>query len=336
MRQRHGSMHAPAWAPALQVAERADGAARHRPRRHGGLSPEQEQILQLQRLAGNDAVSRALAEGRSQGLVTSVDAIELTRQSMDPEGGIKGIREQTSNKAAIALTQRGIRDEPPILRPDPARKTDKGWKATAKKVDNVPEPMLKEWWPTKGLHKIAEANYLYVEDDWAKKLEKGEDEHVNDAKLAWELTWKKVQTTINALAKEPEQGEADELSATKALWQRYRNALPKDLQPEGDMPSDAKQRDVLAVRPGTFFAWMWEITVARDGRMYHETKSVPTKAERNAPKDSIVQDIEGYPTFEVDKQKSDAFIEEIRKKYTPGKIIQGSKLQAGDSTGKEH
>ena len=335
MRQR-GSMHAPAWGPAVGLAERADGAAHHRPHHRGGLSPEQEQMLQLQRLAGNDAVSKALAEGRSQGLVTSVDAIELTREGRDPENGIKSIREQTQNKATIALTQRGIRDEPPIMRPDPPRKTDKGWKATAKKVDNVPEPMLKEYWPTKGLHKIAEANYLYVEDDWAKKLEKGEDEHVSDAKLAWELTWKKVQTTINDLSKEPESGEADGPAATAALWRRYKQALPKDLQPEGDQPSDAKQRDVLAVRPGTFFAWMWEITVARDGRMYHETKSVPTKAERNAPKDSIVQDIEGYPQFEVDKQKSDAFIEEIRKKYTPGKIIQGSKLQAGDQSGRDH
>ena len=93
---------------------------------------------------------------------------------------------------------------------------------------------------------------------------------------------------------------------------------------------------MLAVRPGTFFAWMWEITVARDGRMYHETKTVPPKAERQAPKDAIVQDIEGFPSFEVDKRKSADFIEEIRKKYTPGKIIQGSKLRAGDATGKEH
>jgi hypothetical protein len=333
MRQRHGSMHAQAWGPALGIAERADGAARHRPRHHGGLSPEQEQVLQLQRLAGNDAVSRALADGRSQGLVTSVDAMELTRDGKDPEGGIKSIREQTSNKLAIALTQRGIRDDPPIMKPDPPRQTKNGWVSTAKRVDAVPEPMIKEFWPTKGLHKIADANYLYVEDDWARKLEKGEDEHASDAKLAWELTWKKVQTTINDLSKEPKTGEVDGPSAEKALWQRYLSALPKDLQPEG--PSDAKQREILAVRPGTFFAWMWEITVARDGRMYHETKSVPTKAERHAPKDSIVQDIEGYPQFEVEKQKSDAFIDEIRKKYTPGKIIQGSKLKAGDATGKE-
>jgi hypothetical protein len=312
----------------------ADGAQRHRPHHRAGLSPEQESVLELQRLAGNDAVTRALADGRSQGLVTSVDAIELNREGKDPEGGIASIRQQTSNKLAIALTQRGIRDDPPIMKPDPPRQTKKGWVSTAKRVDAVPEPMLKEYWPTKGLHKTGEGNYLYVEDDWAKKLEKGEDEHVNDAKLAWELTWKKVQTTINELSKEPETGEADGPAAEKALWNRYVRALPKDLQPEGDRPSDAKQRDVLAVRPGTFFAWMWEITVARDGRMYHETKTVPPKAERPAPKDAIVQDIEGFPSFEVDKRKSADFIEEIRRKYTPGKIIQGSKLKAGDETGK--
>jgi hypothetical protein len=279
-------------------------------------------------------VSRALAEGRAQGLVTSVDAMELTRAGMAPEGGITGIRDHTANKSAIALTQRGIRDDPPIMRAEPPTKTDKGYTTKAHKVDAVPEPMIKEWWPTQGRHKIAEGSYLDVESDWEKKLEKGEDEHASDARLSWELTWKKVQATINSLAEKPGPAEQTSEAATRALWHRYVAALPKDLQPEGELPSDAKQREVLAVRPGTFFAWMWEITVARDGRMYHETKTVPSKSPKAAPKDAIVQEIAPFPQFQVPGPTSEDFIEEIRKKYTPGKIIQGSKLKAGDETGK--
>jgi|GEM_PF-2670691 hypothetical protein len=336
MRQRIGSVYAQRASrdAAMRTDRAADGAPRHRPRRGHGLSPEQESVLDLQRLAGNAAVAKALADGRASGLVTSVDAMELTREGMGPEAGITGIRDHTSNKSAIALTQRGIRDDPPIMRAEPPTKTAGGYTTRAHKVDSIPEPMIKEWWPTTGPHKIAEGSYLDVEGDWEKKLEKGEDEHASDAKLSWELTWKKTQATINSLAEKPGPAESTSEGATKALWRRYVAALPKDLQPEGDTPSDAKQRDILAVRPGTFFAWMWEITVARDGRMYHETKTVPSTSAKAAPKNAIVQQIAGFPQFLVPGPKSEDFIEEIRKKYTPGKIIQGSKLKAGDDTGK--
>jgi len=335
MRQRQRPVNAPHSGRATQlVQDLTDGTHRHRPHRRSGLSGEQESMLELQRLAGNGAVARALAEWRSQGLVASVDAIELTRDGLAPEGGITGIREHTSNKAAIALTQRGIRDEPPIMRAEPATKTTSGYTTKARRVDSIPEPIIKEWWPTAGRHKIAHGSYLDVDGDWEKKLEKGEDEHASDARLSWELTWRKVQQTINSLAEKPGPAEATSEAATKALWRRYVSALPKDLQPEGDMPNDARQRDVLAVRPGTFFAWMWEITVARDGRMYHETRTVPSSSPKAAPKDAIVQEIAGFPQFQVPGPKSEDLIEEIRKKYTPGRIIQGSKLRAGDDTGK--
>ena len=335
MRQRQRSSQSPQSGRAAHLlAERVNDTARHRPHGRSGLPHEQESILELQRLAGNGAVAKALADGRSQGLVTSVDAMELSREGMGAEGGITGIRDHTANKSAIALTQRGIRDEPPIMRVDPPTKTAAGYTTKARKVDSVPEPMIKEWWPTAGRHKIAEGSYLDVDGDWEKKLEKGEDEHASDARLSWELTWKKVQQTINSLAEMPGPAQPTSDAATKDVWNRYVGALPKDLQPEGAMPSDAKQRDILGVKPGSFFAWMWEITVARDGRMYHETKSVPSKSPKAAPKDAIVQEIAGFPQFQVPGPKSEDFIEEIRKKYTPGKIIQGSKLKAGDETGK--
>jgi hypothetical protein len=336
MRQRAGSMWASRpSAVGMRTNLTDDGLQRHRPHGRGGLSPEQEQVLALQRLAGNAAVTRALAEGRGSGRVTSVDAMEITRDGMSPELGVQQIREHTKNKATLALTQRGIVDNAPIMRPEAPEKTrDGGYTTRTRKVSSIPEPMIHEWWPKQGLHQLGKGSYLDVSDTWAKKLEEGEDEHRNDATLAWEKTWKKVQDTINRFAEKPGPAEATPEAAEKALWKRYVAALPKDLQPAGDKPSDARQHEILDVRPGTFMAWMWEITVARDTRMYHETVTgAAPESSRPVPKDAMVSGIAKHPQFLVKGPTSEDFIEEIRKKYTPGKIIQGSKLKDGDATG---
>ena len=57
-------------------------------------------------------------------------------------------------------------------------------------------PCATRWWPTQGRHVLGEGSLLEVEKDWEDKLQKGEDEHRDDAKLAWELTWKTVQDTM--------------------------------------------------------------------------------------------------------------------------------------------
>jgi hypothetical protein len=334
MRHRTGSMRAPRQAGVPIRADRAaDGAQRHRPRSHHGLSPEQESVLELQRLAGNAAVARALGAG-DPGHVRSVDAIELKREGMAPELGLQQIREHTANKMTLALTQRSILDEPPIMRPEPAEKTTSGYTARTRKVTSIPEPKIHEWWPKEGRHLLSKGSYLDVDHDWEKKLEEGEDEHRDDANLAWELTWKTVQDTINKFADRPGPAEPTPEAAQNALWKRYVAALPKDLQPAGSVPSDSRQREILQVRPGTFMAWMWEITVARDTRMYHETTTgAPPSDSRPAPKGTMVSGIKAHPEFNVKGPTSEAFIEEIRKKYTPGRIIQGSRLRSGDATG---
>lgn len=261
--------------------------------------------------------------------MTSIDRMELTREAVNPENGIKSIRENTANKSTIALTKRTIIDEPPIMRPEPATKGPGGYTTRTQKIGAIPEPKIEEWWPKEGRYKTAEDTYLDVSHDWEKKLEKGEDEHRDDAKLAWELTWKKVKDTINSFAEKPGAPEATPDAARDALWRRYVAALPKDLQPEGRTPSDAKQRDVLAVEPGSFFAWMWELTIARDGRMYHETHAAPSKDPKSPPKNAVVEEIAPASQFQVPGPLSPAFIEEIRVKYAPRKVIQGSKLKPG-------
>lgn len=326
MRQRIGSMWAPHQGGIPARADQAADGVRHRPRSRHGLSAEQESVLELQRLAGNVAVTQALA-GRSASGVTSVDAMEMTREGMSPDKGIEQIRAKTENKATIALTKRTIVDEPPLMRTEGATKGPGGYTTRARKVGSIQEPKIEEWWPKAGRHKTGKDTYLDVTGDWEKTLEKGENEHRDDAKLAWELTWKLVQDTINKFADKPGPPEATPDAAKDALWKRYVNALPKELQPAGNSPTDEKQKEVLAVKPGTFFAWMWELTIARDGRMYHETQAVPSNTAVNVPKHAAVNEIKGFPQFQVPGPLSPDFVKEIRAKWEPNKRIQGSKLK---------
>lgn len=316
MRQPIGSMWAARSARArVQSHDQAiESPSRHRPRGRHGVSAEQESILELQRLAGYAAVAHALADGRASGRVTSIDAMELTRQGMPPAKGVEQIRENTANKLTLALTQRGIRNEPPIMRVEPPEKVKDGYAARTRRLGSIEEPIVKVWWPKEGRHALPGNSYLDVNHDWEEKLRDGEDQHAADAKLSWEQTWKTVQGTINRFADKPQPPEATPEAATRALWKRYVAALPKDLRPEGDQPNDAKQRDVLAVRPGTFFAWMWEATVSLDSREYHTTRTMPAKDPKSPPKNAVVNEIVPHPEFNVKKATTEDFLAEMRAK----------------------
>jgi hypothetical protein len=318
------AIHDRAFRPGTTLA---DEGRRHRPHGHRGLAPDQESVLGLQRLAGNAAVSRALAEGRSGDRVTSVDAMTLTREGMAPDKGISQIRGHAGGASVLAYTKREIEDRPPIMLPEPAAKVEGGYAAKAQKVGSVPEPVVNEWWPKQGRHKVAENQFVQVEDTWEKKLEQGEDEHGDDAKLSWELTWKVVQDTINRFAAAPGPVATTPEDAEKALWKRYVAALPSDLRPTGDKPSPARQLEVLAVKPGTFFAWMWEATVSRDSRNYHSTKTVPSMKATDVPKGAAVNEIDGYQEFLVPGPTPKEHLKEMRAKYTPGKVNVASKMK---------
>lgn len=310
-----------------------EGAPRHRPRGHRGLAPDQEAVLDLQRLAGNAAVTRALRDQRA-GVAMSIDAIEINRSPMAPEKGVGQIRDVASSKTTLAYTLRTLDDQPPIMLPEIAQKTKDGYVTKAVRVDSVPEPKIDEWWPTEGPHKIGRTDYLYVDHDWETKLEKGEDEHRDDATLAWKLTWKKVQDTINRFASKPGPPAATAEEAEAALWKRYVAALPKELRPAGDRWSAPKQLDVLALRPGTFMAWMWETTVARDTRLTHETTTGPAPDDvQGVPKGASVSGIKEHPSFKVPGLTSEALFDEVRPKFVPGKSIEGSKMKADGSPG---
>jgi hypothetical protein len=179
--------------------------------------------------------------------------------------------------------------------------------------------MFEEYWPTQGRHEIAERTHIQVDPDWETKLHQGEDEHVSDSTLAWELSWKKVAAIINELAKKPGPPQATSEAATKDLWNRYKRALPEeDLKPEGEQPTEDAQRKVLSPDRGTLFRWLFETTVVRDTRGYHEPKTTPVGVG-----EETVNKLEPGNS-QLPGPLSEKLIPEVREKYKPGKNIQGS------------
>ena len=295
---------------------------RHPTGRRRGLASDQESILDLQGLAGNGAVAAALGRVRSGGnVVASAHAVSADLHAAAPEDGIQSIRAKAGGRGLLGLTIRGIEDSPPLFRAEPPVKSGDGYTAKARPVRQPPEPILEEYWPTKGRHKVADGTFIEVSDEWERKLRLGEDEHASDANLAVELTWKKVAAVINQLARQPGPVESSADAATNALWKRYLQALPADLRPDTATPSESAQRDVLAVRGGTFFGWMWESTVVRDTRGYHEPR---TKGKATAG-DVVVNEIVPADS-KLPGPTSEELLTELRKKYTPGRKIIGSKL----------
>jgi hypothetical protein len=309
----------------------ADDGRRHRPRSHRGLAPDQEAVLSLQGLAGNAAVSHALESGWNGNRFTSVDRVQLTRDAMGPATGVAEIRKNTTNKLTLALTQRSIEDTPPIFMPEKPTKGPKGWTTKARSVGSVTEPKLHEWWPKPGLHNV-DSGLLDVTDKWSSDLEKGEDQHASDATLAWERTWKETQARINALAVKDGDPEPTEEGSVKALWNRYRKSFKDEfLRPKGDMPTVAAQRDVLAVRPGTYFAHTWETTYVRDSRMYHHTDmgAAPAEGGHPAPSGANVSGVVAGDKFKIDGPGSESLLDELREKWRsePGRNIIDSPLE---------
>jgi len=278
---------------------------------------DNESILELQRLAGNAAVAKSLVGSRRNGrVVAGVDMIKVKEAPSAPPDGLKSIRALKKGAGIMGYTVREISDNPPILKPESPTKSGEGWTTRARPVNYFGEPKFDEYWPTKGRHKIADSNYLDIDDRWEKKLHVGEDEHVSDSTLAWEQTWKLVAGIINKLAEEPGPPQASEDAARKNLFDRYRKALPEpDLNPEGDQPDEDAQRKVLAPDNGTLFWWMFQTTVVRDTRDYHKPGTDAT-FEGN---DTIAHLADGGS--QIPGPKSPELLKEVRKKFKPGEKI---------------
>ena len=173
----------------------------------------------------------------------------------------------------LGRTVASIDPTPPLLRADAPVKSGTGWTCQAIPA-HAPEPFLEEWWPTTGLHEMYPHVFLDVSREWEDRLKAGEDEHVADHTLGWQVTWGAVSQVVGELAAAPGTPQPTEDAARADLWHRFRAALPADLRPAGAAPSDEAQTARWGFEPRTsLFRQLFLGTKARDQRGWHTTTS---------------------------------------------------------------
>jgi hypothetical protein len=244
-------------------------------------------LLDLQRLAGNRAVAAEVGSSRNGRVVVGVSKVELKTHPSSPPAGVRAIRESRGGGGLLGRTVASIESAPPLLRADAPIKSDKGWTCQALPT-RAPEPYLEEWWPTAGRHEMYPHIYLDVSQDWEDRLKAGEDEHVADHTLGWQLTWAIVSQAVAELAKAPGPARPTEEAARSDLWERFRAALPADLRPGGDAATDEAQAAKWGLEPTTsLFRRLFQGTKARDQRGWHTTTSELDSQEGPDGRDEI-------------------------------------------------
>jgi hypothetical protein len=213
----------------------------------------------LQRTAGNGATTQLVGLAR-------------TDRRKDPPGGLAEIM-AASGPGNRGLTRTSYTANPPLFRAGRVEQDGSSWVARPAEV-RLPSLDHEVMWPAQGLHKIRSlgkgSQFLDVTQDWSDKLGEGETEHVTDIDRAWEMTWGKVASIINAMAKEKFTGSTVD-AAQAAAWQAFRRRLPDLLRPEGDTPSaDAQEKKWGADDKTTpFRKLMNESKRARDNQGWH-------------------------------------------------------------------
>ena len=173
----------------LSGPERAPATAggRHSRRRYhgqrGGPSAEQESILELQRLAGScsQCCRPGLASVRS---VADGGRLHPARPQAGRAGGWPpSIRACKGGAGILGLTLRGIERRAAAVQAGAAwSRARPGGPLTA--PDRLgPEPILEEYWPTKGRHKIADHTFVDIDDEWEERPRRARTNTA--AMLAW-------------------------------------------------------------------------------------------------------------------------------------------------------
>ena len=181
-------------------------------------------LLDLQRLAGNQAVAAEIGSWRNGRVVIGVSNVDLKAHPSPPPNGVRAIRESRGGGGLLGRTVASIESAPPLMHADAPVKVDKGWTSQAIPA-RAPEPYLEEWWPTAGRHEMYPHVFLDVSQEWEDRLKAGEDEHASDHTLGWQVTWGTISRTIAELAKAPGPAQATEEAARADLWKRFRAPL---------------------------------------------------------------------------------------------------------------
>jgi hypothetical protein len=217
----------------------------------------------LQATAGNAATASALSHIR-------------TDKPQSPAGGVQAIVDATKKPNQRGLTRSSFdANRMPLFKVQ--RPAQEGSAFTTKAVvPRLPDPDHEVWWPAEGRHLLGPygkgKRWLQVTGDWSTKLKEGEDRHVEDMDLAYQMTWGRVRDVLAEMAKEekPYTGATAE-AALHAAWKDFKKRLPPGFRPEGDAPTKEAQEAVWGPDdPKSVFSRMWrESARARDDSGEH-------------------------------------------------------------------
>ena len=214
----------------------------------------------LQATAGNAALAHLVGFAR-------------TDHKTAPPGGVQEIID-ASSPGNRGLTRSRYVGNPPIFRVGGASQAaGGGWQVRPVEV-KLPALDYDVYWPAPGRHKLGPygkgIHYLDVTEDWSTRLAAGETEHVTDTDKAWEMTWGRVASTINALAAGPAFTGTTVDAARDAAWSAFRTRMPEGFRPAGDTPTTEAQEAVWGMDDKTVFCRMMaETKRARDGGGWH-------------------------------------------------------------------
>lgn len=248
---------------------------------------------ELQETAGNAAVAQLIGQVR-------VD------QPKDPPLGQRAIMD-VGGEGARGFTRARYIANPPIFRIGGVEHKDGAW--AAKPVDvNLPELSLTAMWPTPGRHVLRPygrgKQILEVSEGWSGRIREGEDRHVRDFELAWDMTWGRVASVINAMASGRPCTGATPDAARAAAWRTFKDRLPAGLRPEGDAPDAGAQEAKWGPdTPTTVFSQlMGESARARDDSGLH----TPLQSMKEMEGANLIEeltdgksDIPGVPSAEL-------------------------------------
>jgi hypothetical protein len=262
------------------------------------------------RPASAAAMGAAAREGASRGLLLALAGGKQPEPKPEapPEGlaaiskrrleaghiGFTGGLTQIKSSAAFKAPVWTVQTETRTAGKGEGEKTS--WFARVGKT-TTESPEHDSWYAEKGLHErpgmATEKDgrscprYWEVSGPISRDLRKGEKEHLDDAALAFELTYERITAVINELSKAPI-GPAESSDEAKALANR---TLEQRLPPElgADPQQWPPKLDILVTA-----------TVARDQKGWHYLYNGPPY-EKDC---STIDPVEAGADFSVDKHKS--------------------------------
>jgi hypothetical protein len=214
----------------------------------------------LQGTAGNAATAQLVGFTR-------------TDRQQQPPAGLRALMD-ASGPGNRGLTRTSYGADAPLFRIRRTEQVGETWHVKPGDVRLDP-PDHEVWWPAAGRHRIGDygrgSQILEVTEEWSNRIKTGEDEHVADSDLAWEMIRGRVASVINEMAAGDDYTGSTVDEAQAAAWREFKRRLPAPMRPEGDQPSNEAQEAKWGQDPRTtIFRQMMRVTrQARDLSGWH-------------------------------------------------------------------